>query len=137
MAPPKILETVELDDDIFPIKTTYAFIGEYYSTGEPGRCVRMISDYGNIYEGSFLANCRMHGFVISYLGMTNEIKIGWYITDIIHGYYMILDGNTLKVKWRGWFNWDVGIRKFDESTLKDREKWQKFKAEEIFPGAPE
>ena len=52
-------------------KPAYAFAGNHDSEGKPDGFVRCVNQFGNIYEGTFTPDFKMHGFCVSYLGEQN------------------------------------------------------------------
>ena len=64
----------------------------------------MIDDYGNIYEGTFLANGKANGFCIGYSGKYNEIEMGWYVDDRLYGNWMKLNAADMSIICSGWYD---------------------------------
>ena len=60
-------------------KREYAFIGEYTRWNQPGGFIRIVNQYGSLYEGEFTSDVKMDGFCISFIGYTNTISVGWYL----------------------------------------------------------
>ena len=62
-------------------KDAYQGAGEY----KPAGFARCINQFGNIYEGTISPQFKMNGWVISFLGRSGRIEMGWYKNNLIHG----------------------------------------------------
>ena len=69
----------------------------------------------------------MNGFCIVYIGFTNEIQVGWYNNNIIHGNYMTLDAEDMSIRQSGWY--ENGIRK---GEMKRDPKLKMFSKHDVF-----
>jgi len=56
----------------------------------------------------------MHGFSIGFSGKYNEIDIGWYQNDRVHGNWMKVNASNFEVICSGWYKDGVRI-----SEMKD------------------
>ena len=67
--------------------------------------VRLISQYGNIFEGMISADGKMNGFCICYNGYLDLIEVGWYQNNIVHGNWISFNASQMFVKEleSGWY----------------------------------
>ena len=90
--------------------------------------MRLVNQFGNIYEGSIDKSGRINGFGICYLGTKNLIDFGWYENSIVHGNWMRLNGEDLTImNESGWYQ--DGIR---VSKMKSHSKLKNFTINNIF-----
>ena len=92
----------------------------------------MINSFGNIYEGTFNENCKIYGFCVSFLGSTNEIEVGWYNNNRIHGNYMKINASDMSTIESGWYRRGKYLRPMDAHSGEQRI----FRLEDIFPDDP-
>jgi len=69
----------------------------------------------------------MNGWYISFLGHNNNIHLGWYKNNIIHGNWMCLNGLDMSVISSGWY--ENGIRIKD---MKEDHQYKNFSIYDVF-----
>ena len=83
--------------------TCHVFIGEHNEEGKPNGMIQLVQENGDFCEGFFTPDCQKNGFCITFKGRTNEIDLGWYKNDIIHGNHMTVNATSMYIKKRGWY----------------------------------
>jgi len=106
-------------------------MGEGDLQGLPGGFVRLVDEYGNIYEGNFTPDGRMNGFCVVFSGGFERVEIGWYKDDREHGNCMTVDAYDRTIKSSGWYY--EGAKK---GPMKSHPKLKSFKIEDILTEPP-
>ena len=110
-----------------PFREQIVFLGEHnVPDHQPSGFVRIINQHGNIFEGNHDPDCSINGFCITYVGPTQEIKMGWYTNDDQHGNFMILNVPDMAIKFSGWFTDGKHT-----GPMKDDPVYKKFKYQDI------
>ena len=88
-----------------PIGTDFVFIGQSDPSGKPNGIVRAIYSNGWIYEGGMTPSGLRNGFGVWYVGISNEVHIGWWKDSLPHGNYMCCDADkwAIEIKFQGWY----------------------------------
>jgi len=107
-----------------------AFIGEHNEKDEPDGFIRMINQYGNVFEGYFTPDCKMYDFCVSYLPSFNCIDAGWYDPGGMTGNWMTINADAMTIKKEGWYIDGVRIKEMKDE--KDDPRYKKFSIEDVF-----
>ena len=63
--------------------------------GKPNGFIRMVNQFGNIFEGTMTPKGRIHGFCVTFIGYNNTIYAGWYWDGKSYGNWMSIDAEDM------------------------------------------
>ena len=87
----------------------------------------MINQFGNIFEGSITDDGKINGFCVTYLGVMQQIEVGWYKNSRKHGNWMCIDTKDMSVNEEGWYHDDKHV---DE--MRDDDEYMNFTKDDVF-----
>ena len=78
-------------------------MGTHNDRLQPSGFVRMVNQFGNIYEGTLTPDGKLNGFCVSFIGSDMLIEVGWYWNNVMVGNRMQVDGSDLSVIGEGYY----------------------------------